>query len=43
MDAKLLNSKIKSIKHVYRQELQKIEESKKSGCGTDQVYKPKLS
>nr|CAH7740931.1 unnamed protein product [Callosobruchus chinensis] len=43
MDAKLLKSRIKSIKDSYRQELQKIEKSKKSGCGTDQIYKPKLS
>lgn len=43
MDAKLLKSKIKSIKDVYRTELQKIEKSKKSGCGTDEVYVPKLS
>lgn len=43
MDAKLLKSKIKSIKDVYRTEIQKIEKSKKSGCGTDEVYVPKLS
>lgn len=43
MDAKQLKSKMKSIKDVYRTELQKIEKSKKSGCGTDEVYVPKLS
>ena len=43
MDAKLLKSKIKSIRDVYRTELQKIETIKKSGCGTDEVYVPKLS
>ena len=45
MDAKLLKSKIKSIRDVYRTELQKIETIKKSGYGTDEVYVglPKLS
>lgn len=38
MDAKLLKSKIKSIKDVYGTELQKTEKSKKSGCRTDEVY-----
>ena len=42
MDA-LLKSKIKSIRDVYRTELQNIETIKKSGCGTDEVYVPKLS
>lgn len=43
MDLKQVKAKIKSIKDVYRQELQKIERSKKSGCGTEEVYTPKLS
>ena len=42
MDTKQLKSKIKSIKDVYRQELHKIEKSKKSGCGANEVYSPKL-
>ncbi|GFT38897.1 hypothetical protein TNCV_1585841 [Trichonephila clavipes] len=33
MDNKQLKAKIKSIKDVYRTELNKIEKSKKSGCG----------
>lgn len=43
MDLKQLKTKIKSIKDAYRQELQKIERSKKSGSGSDDVYTPKLS
>lgn len=43
MDVKQLKAKIKSIKDVYRQELHKIEKSKKSGCGTEEVYSPKLA
>lgn len=42
MTAKQLKAKIKSIKDAYRQELAKIEKSKKSGTGTDDIYKPKL-
>lgn len=42
MDLKQLKAKIKSIKDVYRQEINKIEKSKKSGCGTEEVYTPKL-
>lgn len=43
MDVKQLKTKIKSIKDVYRQEINKIEKSKKSGCGTEEVYTPKLA
>lgn len=43
MDKKQLKAKIKSIKDVYRTELNKIEKSKKSGCGADDVYVPKLT
>ncbi|GFW41982.1 hypothetical protein TNCV_6901 [Trichonephila clavipes] len=43
MDNKQLKAKIKSIKDVYRTELNKIEKSKKSGCGVDDVYVPKLT
>ena len=42
MDAKMLKCKIKSIRGVCRMELQKIETSKKSGFGTDEVYVLKL-
>lgn len=43
MDEKQLKDKIKSLKDVYRQELHKIEKSKKSGCSTEEVYSPKLA
>lgn len=33
MNIKQFKAKIKSIKDVFRQEVQKIEKSKKSGCG----------
>jgi len=39
----LLRKKTKSIKNVYRQELTKIEKSKRSGAGADDVYQPKLA
>lgn len=42
MNIKQLKAKIKSIKDVFRQEVQKIEKSKKSGSGTEDVYVPKL-
>ena len=42
MDDKQLKSKIKTIKDVYRHELAKIEKSRKSGAGTEEVYSPKL-
>ena len=41
-DEEALKIKIKSIKDCYRIELNKIKKSRKSGCGTDDVYKPKL-
>lgn len=38
-----VRKKLKTIKTVYSQELRKIEQSKKSGMSTDDIYKPKLS
>jgi hypothetical protein len=38
----LVRKKLKTIKTVYRQELSKITKSKKSGAGTNNLYKPKL-
>lgn len=43
MNIKQFKAKIKSIKDVFRQEVQKIEKSKKSGCGIEDVYVPKLA
>lgn len=43
MDIKQLKAKIKTIKDVYRQEMNKIEKSKKSGSGADDIYTPKLA
>jgi hypothetical protein len=34
---------LKTIKTVYKQELSKITKSKKSGVGTEVLYKPKLA
>lgn len=42
MDSDQLRLKVKSICDVYRQEIAKINRSKKSGAGTDSLYKPKL-
>ena len=42
MNEKQLKAKIKSVKDVYRQELGKIERSKKSGSGAEEIYSPKL-
>ncbi|XP_046384737.1 uncharacterized protein LOC124155036 [Ischnura elegans] len=42
MDMKQVKAKIKALKDVYRGELAKIEKSRKSGCGTDDLYVPKL-
>jgi hypothetical protein len=39
----ILRKKIKTIKTVYRQELAKVQKSKRSGAGTEDLYKPKLS
>jgi hypothetical protein len=39
----LVRKKLKAITTAYRQELAKITKSKKSGAGTDDVYKPKLA
>ncbi|KAK4882285.1 hypothetical protein RN001_005604 [Aquatica leii] len=41
-DLVTLKTKLKTIKTVYRQEVNKILKSKKSGSGTDDLYKPKL-
>lgn len=41
-DINILKAKIKTIKTVYRQEVNKILKSKKSGSGTDDLYKLKL-
>jgi hypothetical protein len=43
IDVELVRKKLKTIKTVYRQELSKITKSKKSGVGTDDLYKPKLA
>ena len=42
-NVEFLRKKIKVIKNVYRQELLKIEKSKKSGAGLDDIYQPRLS
>lgn len=42
MDENQLKAKIKNIKDVYRNELSKVEKSKKSGSGTNNIYYPKL-
>lgn len=42
VDSDQLRLKIKSICDVYRQEIAKINRSKKSGADTDSLYKPKL-
>ncbi|KAF5275138.1 hypothetical protein FQR65_LT16772 [Abscondita terminalis] len=42
IDMNILKARIKTIKTVYRQEVNKIVKSKKSGSGTDDLYKPKL-
>ncbi|XP_031336096.1 uncharacterized protein LOC116182403 [Photinus pyralis] len=41
-DLSFLRARIKAIKATYRSELLKVNESKKSGAGTDDVYVPKL-
>ena len=38
-----LKNKIKSIRDTYRNELKKVQKSKKSGIGGGDVYKPKLA
>ena len=37
-----LKKKIKNLKDAYRNEINKVKKSMKSGAGTDDVYKPKL-
>jgi hypothetical protein len=39
-NVEVLRKKIKSIENAYRQELTKIEKSKRSGAGADEVYQP---
>lgn len=43
IDEKQLKAKIKNLKDVYRNELAKIEKSKKSGSGIDEIYSPRLT
>ncbi|CAH2007797.1 unnamed protein product [Acanthoscelides obtectus] len=43
MDEKQLKNKIKNLIDVFCQELAKIEGSKKSDCGTEDIYTPKLT
>ncbi|KAM4031382.1 uncharacterized protein ACNLHF_018848 [Anomaloglossus baeobatrachus] len=38
VDAKLVKKKIQGLRTVYKKEVNKVEQSKKSGAGTDQVY-----
>ncbi|KAM4049839.1 uncharacterized protein ACNLHF_011910 isoform 1-T2 [Anomaloglossus baeobatrachus] len=38
VDAKLVKKKIQELRTVYKKEVNKVEKSKKSGAGTDQVY-----
>jgi hypothetical protein len=42
LTADCVRRKIKIIKTAYSQELNKIMKSKKSGAGTNDLYKPKL-
>lgn len=37
-----LQNKIHSIRNTYTNELRKMQASKTSGCGTDDIYKPKI-
>lgn len=37
-----VTKKIKNLRSTYNQELLKIEKSKKSGSGTDEIYKPSI-
>lgn len=41
-DMTFLRARIKAIKSTYRAEVLKVSESKTSGAGADDVYKPKL-
>jgi hypothetical protein len=42
MDEKQVKSKVKTLKDFYRHELAKIEKSRNSGAGIEEVYSPKL-
>ncbi|KAM4035727.1 uncharacterized protein ACNLHF_014830 isoform 2-T2 [Anomaloglossus baeobatrachus] len=42
VDESLVRKKIQSLRTVYKKELNKVEKSKKSGAGTDDVYVPSL-
>ncbi|XP_069831036.1 uncharacterized protein [Dendropsophus ebraccatus] len=41
-DQKFVKSKIQNIRTVYKKELNKIESSKRSGAGADEIYVPRL-
>ncbi|XP_055616994.1 uncharacterized protein LOC129779265 isoform X2 [Toxorhynchites rutilus septentrionalis] len=41
-DTKEVTKKIKNLRSTYNQEKLKIEKSKRSGCGTDEIYKPSV-
>lgn len=41
-DTNEVTKKIKNLRSTYNQEILKIEKSKKSGSGTDEVYKPSI-
>lgn len=43
IDKKQLKAKIKNLKDVYRNELAKVEKSRKSGSGTDEIYSSRLT
>ncbi|XP_073439431.1 uncharacterized protein [Dendrobates tinctorius] len=42
VDETLVRQKIQSLRTVYKKELNKVEKSRKSGAGTDEVYVPSL-
>ncbi|XP_073493849.1 uncharacterized protein [Phyllobates terribilis] len=42
VDEELVKRKIQSLRTVYKKELNRVEKSKKSGTGTDEVYVPTL-
>jgi hypothetical protein len=42
-DEKQLKAKIKNLKYVYRNDLAKIEKSRKSGSEINEIYSPRLT
>ncbi|CAJ0957693.1 unnamed protein product [Ranitomeya imitator] len=42
VDENIVRKKIQALRTVFKQEVNKVEKSKKSGAGTDEVYVPKL-